>query len=112
MVKVWGIKNCNSVKKALKFLDFKGVEYEFIDYRETPPSLQEINQWVNQVGIEAVLNTKGATYRSLKMAKQNPSLDKKVEWMSKYPMLIKRPILEQGEKILFGFKEEEYEELF
>ncbi|WP_233702055.1 arsenate reductase family protein [Helicobacter enhydrae] len=110
-MKVWGIKNCQSVKKALEVLERKNIAYVFIDYKKNPPSAAQIGQWVQQVGIDIVLNVKGKTYRDLQLKDKNLSLDAKIAMMCEYPTLIKRPILEKDEEVYFGFDEQKYEEI-
>lgn len=112
MRKLWGIKNCNSVKKALDFLNHRKIEYLFIDYKKSPPSKEILQKWVAQAGMENVLNSKSATYRKLGISKESLSEDEKITLMSKNPTLIKRPILEDGNQLEFGFREDRYEEIF
>ncbi|RDU69549.1 arsenate reductase family protein [Helicobacter cholecystus] len=112
MIVVSGIRNCQSVKKALVFLDSRHVDYDFVDYKKNPPSISMLKEWVRLKGIDKVLNKRGTTYRSLGLANQNLSEDELLEQMSKNPTLIKRPIL-VGEDILeFGFTKEGYEKFF
>lgn len=111
MIKIWGIKNCGTVKKALEFLDLKQIPYEFIDYKKTPPEKRTIAQWIEKAGIDQVLNTKGTTYKTLHLKDKDLSLEEKIEYMNAYPTLIKRPVLEFESKLLFGFSREEYEKL-
>lgn len=112
MIIVWGIRNCQSVKRALVFLDSRNVHYDFIDYKKNPPSISQLREWVKHKGIDNVLNKRGTTYRALGLAEQNLSEEELLEQMHKNPTLIKRPIL-IGENILeFGFTKEGYEKFF
>lgn len=110
-MKIWGIKNCQSVKKALDFLEQNGMEYEFVDYKKNPPSLDDLARWVEKVGIESVLNHKGRTYKDLGVKEMNLDTQGKIELMRENPTLIKRPVLEIGEECYFGFDEKKYEEI-
>lgn len=111
MIQIWGIKNCQSVKKALIFLENRGIAYEFVDYKKNPPSIQQLKEWVALKGIEKVLNKKGMTYKALNLKDQSLSENELLEVMRENPTLIKRPIL-LGEGVLeFGFVEEIYETL-
>lgn len=112
MRKIWGIKNCNSVKKALDFLDLKGIEYEFIDYKKFPPQENFLRKWIKQVGIEVVFNAKSATYKKLGLQEQILSDEEKIALMKQNPTLIKRPILEDENRLEFGFSKDRYEEIF
>ncbi|MCE3046846.1 arsenate reductase family protein [Helicobacter kayseriensis] len=112
MIKIWGIKNCGTVKKALEFLDLNHISYEFIDYKKTPPEKKVIAQWVEKAGINQVLNSRGTTYKKLQLKDKDLSLEEKIEYMHAYPTLIKRPVLEcENHQLLFGFSREEYEKL-
>lgn len=110
MRRIWGIKNCNSVKKALEFLDLKGIEYELIDYKKFPPQEDLLRKWIQKVGMEVVFNTKSTTYK--KLGKKTLSDDEKITLMHQNPTLIKRPVLEDEKHLEFGFSKERYEEIF
>lgn len=112
MITIWGIRNCQSVKNALVFLESRHVDYKFVDYKKNPPSISLLKEWVKIKGMDKVLNKRGTTYRNLGLADQKLSEDELVELMYKNPTLIKRPIL-TGEGILeFGFTKEGYERFF
>lgn len=111
MKQIFGIKNCQSVKKALDFLDSKGVAYEFVDYKKNPPSLELLKEWVEKSGIEKVLNKKGKTYKTLNLKEKDLSKEELLEVMSQNPTLIKRPVLVDKGILEFGFCKEVYENL-
>ncbi|MFP4333650.1 MAG: arsenate reductase family protein [Campylobacterales bacterium] len=111
-LKLYGIKTCGSVKKAMKFLKDNGVEYEFIDFKTTPPSHEQIERWSSEVGLEKLLNTKGTKYRTLKLKELNLDDSGKKEWMIKEPLLIKRPVIEDEKGILVAFDEEVYRDRY
>ncbi|NPA65883.1 MAG: Spx/MgsR family RNA polymerase-binding regulatory protein [Epsilonproteobacteria bacterium] len=107
-MKVYGIKNCDSVKKALKYLHVNEIDYDFVDFKEQKPTLQLIQKWADAVGIKKLFNTRSTTYRNLGLKQMNLSDEQKIEWMAKEPLLIKRPVVEKEEVVLVGYSEEEY----
>ena len=108
-IKVYGIKNCDTVKKAIVYLNDCDVDYQFIDFRQNPISLQVLKKMVESVGWELLINKRSITYRSLSEdQKSNINYD----LVLKLPTLIKRPVLVQGESIMVGFSEQQYAELF
>ncbi len=104
-VTIYGIKNCDTVKKALNFLASHSIVYEFIDYREKPISEKQYDNFKNAVGIEEFVNRRSTTYRSLS-DNEKQSID--FELISKYPTLIKRPVLTKDDKVIVGFNEKKY----
>ena len=107
-IQVYGIKNCDTVKKALIHLNDREVNYEFIDFRKNPISRQVLIKMVNSVGWEVLINKRSTTYRSLpEEEKSNINYD----LILKFPTMIKRPVLIQGENIMVGFSEQKYAKL-
>ncbi len=105
---IYGIKNCDTVKKALKFLSSKSLPHEFIDFRENLISEDLYETMVQGVGLEFLINKRSTSYRSLTdIEKQNIGY----ELVSKYPTLIKRPVLFQNGNVIVGFNEKKYSEL-
>ena len=105
---IYGIKNCDTVKKALKFLSSKSLPHEFIDFRENLISEDLYKTMEQVVGLEMLINKRSSTYRSLTDdEKQNIGY----ELVSKYPTLIKRPVLIQNGDVMVGFSEKQYSEL-
>ena len=105
LVKVYGIKNCDTVKKAIKYLVDNNVSYEFIDFRINPISQKEFQTMVDSVGWELLINKSSTTFRSLTESQKN-KID--YELVLNFPTLIKRPVIVQGEKIMVGYSEKEY----
>ena len=102
---VYGINNCDTVKKALVYLNNHDVNYQFIDFRKHPISRQMLVKMVESVGWELLINKRSTTYRSLsEEEKSNINYD----LVLKLPTLIKRPVLIQGEKTMVGFSEQQY----
>ena len=105
---IYGIKNCDTVKKALKFLSSKSLPHEFIDFRENLISEDLYKIMEHEVGLEMLINKRSSTYRLLTDdEKQNIGY----ELVSKYPTLIKRPVLIQNGDVMVGFSEKQYSEL-
>ena len=108
-IKVYGIKNCDTVKKALVYLNDCDIDYQFIDFRQNPISQQTLKKIVKSVGWELLINKRSTTYRSLsEEEKGNINYD----LVLKLPTLIKRPVLIHGESIMVGFSEQQYDKLF
>jgi len=111
VIKVYGIKNCDSVKKALKFLKQNGLEHVFHDFKEVPMKCEQIKKWAESVEMKQLFNTRGTTYRTLKLKELNLGDEQKLSWLCKENMLIKRPVIEYSqEKILVGFDKGLYNE--
>jgi len=108
MVKVYGIKNCDSVRKAVKFLKTHDIAYTFIDFRETPVSLGTIQSWLKGTDIKTLFNTRGTTYRTLKLKELDLNDEQKVTWLAKENMLIKRPVITFENNVIVGYNETQY----
>lgn len=113
MIKVYGIKTCGSVKKAIKFLNEHHIEFEFIDFKKTPVGCEKIEEWISKVGIDVLFNNKGTKYRTLHLKELNLDDNGKKEWLCKENLLIKRPVIElENGEVIVGFDEQKYEEIF
>lgn len=112
MIKMYGIPTCGSIKKAKKFFNDNNIEFEFIDFKKTPVGCDKINEWLKQVDIKTLFNSRGTKYRTLKLKELNLDDDSKIEWLCKENLLIKRPVIEYNDKIIVAFDEEKYKELF
>jgi len=111
MLKIYGIKNCDSVRKALKFLKLHDIPYEFIDFRKTPVLQETIDSWLEKSDIRTLFNTRGTTYRTLRLKEKNLSDDEKREWLAKENMLIKRPVITFEKSVIIGYNETQYQNL-
>jgi Spx/MgsR family transcriptional regulator len=106
---VYGIKNCDTMKKARAWLESRGVEYDFHDYKVEGIDPARLKSWLKVVGWETLLNRAGTTFRRLpESAKQNLDERKAVKLMLEQPSMIKRPVLERGETLLVGFRPDAY----
>ena len=112
MIVIYGIKNCDTMKKARTWLDGHGVAYTFHDYKSEGIDRPRLEQWVKRLGWEAVLNRAGTTFRKLPEADKEGLTEKKaVALMLAQPSMIKRPILEAEGDIAAGFRPADYEKL-
>lgn len=113
MIKMYGIKNCSTVKKARDWLEDQGLAFEFIDFKKTPPSIELLESWIDTAGIDKVINKRGTTWRKLSEAEQTSVLqDRQLTLVSDSPSTIKRPVLQTDTGLFFGFKAEEYQKIF
>jgi arsenate reductase (glutaredoxin) len=106
---IYGIKNCDTMKKARAWLDAHGVRYTFHDYKVAGVSDERLRGWLAKVGWEVLLNRAGTTFRKLPDAQKTGLTESKaVKLMLAQPSLIKRPVLEIGSQLLVGFRPEAY----
>ena len=109
MVTLFGIPNCDTVKKARRWLDDNGVAYHFHNYKKDGVPEKELKAWIKQAGWEVVLNRRGTTWRKLDdSVKTNIDEHSAIRIMIENPSAIKRPVLTSSKDILIGFSEEEY----
>jgi Spx/MgsR family transcriptional regulator len=112
-ITIYGIKNCDTMKKARTWLDDKGVAYTFHDYKAQGIDRPNLEAWTSEAGWETVLNRAGTTFKKLDDAdKQDLTREKAIELMLAQPSMIKRPVLEKDGKLIVGFKPEIYEAAF
>src|SRR5258707_7788589 len=106
---MYGIKNCDTIKKARKWLDAHGVDYDFHDYKTGGIDRNRLEQWCQELGWEVLLNRAGTTFRKLSdVDKKVPNSRKAIALMLAQPSMIKRPVLDLGASLLVGFKPEIY----
>lgn len=114
MLKIYGIKNCSSMKKAFDLLTELGLAYEFHDYKKQGIDADTLKAWLEQVGQELILNKKGTTWRKLTEAEQEHALASPaqlIETLMAQPSLIKRPVLNTSTGYIVGFDEAAYRAL-
>jgi arsenate reductase len=110
-ITIYGIKNCDTMKKARTWLDKRGASYAFHDYKLSGIEKDRLDQWSKKAGWETLLNRAGTTFRKLPEKDKADLTEKRaIALMIKQPSMIKRPVLEIGSKLLVGFKPEQYEE--
>jgi Spx/MgsR family transcriptional regulator len=112
MIKMYGIPTCGSVKKAKKFFNDNEIEYEFIDFKKSPASQEQIESWLEKVPMEKLFNNRGTKYRTLKLKELNLDDEGKKEWLIKENLLIKRPVIEFNDDVIVAFDEEVYNNTF
>ena len=114
MLKVYGIPNCDTVKKATVWLKNHGVTYEFHDYKKLGISQVKLEEWLTQVPWEKLVNRAGTTYKKLSDEEKSKIIDNAsaIALMLEKTSVIKRPIVESDKILAVGFKEEEYELVF
>jgi Spx/MgsR family transcriptional regulator len=112
-VTIYGIKNCDTMKKARNWLEDHKISYEFHDYKAAGIDRGHLDTWTNEAGWETVLNRAGTTFRKLADTdRENLNREKAISLMLDQPSMIKRPVLEARGKLLIGFKPEIYGEFF
>ena len=111
-IRLYGIRNCDTMKKARAWLESHGVEYDFHDYKIAGIESAKLMAWTKVVGWETLLNRAGTTFRKLPdKSKQNLDEAKAMKLMLEQPSMIKRPVLERGKTLLVGFSPEKYSAL-
>lgn len=110
---LYGIVNCDTVKKARVWLDAHGVAFAFHDFRKAGVDADVLGRWVDRLGWELLLNRAGTTFRKLPEAERTGlDRDRAVALMLAHPSAIKRPVLVDGDRVEVGFKPDRYAALF
>lgn len=113
MTTIYGIPNCDTMKKARKWLDEAGVDYVFHDYKKAGIPAARLKAWVAEAGWEPLLNRAGTTFRKLPPEqKENINKTKALALMGEHPSMIKRPVLETDGGLLIGFDADRYKQVF
>ena len=109
-IQLYGIPNCDTVKKARKWLEARGTAYDFHDYKKEGADPARLGSWIADRGVDVVLNRRGTTFRQLSDAdKADIDAAKAVRLLAANPSMIKRPVVEHGGGVLVGFNEAEWE---
>lgn len=114
MLKIYGIKSCNSMKKAFDLLTELNLPYEFHDYKKLSIDKDTLKSWLNDIGQDTILNKKGTTWRKLSAEQQHAALaseDQLIDTLIANSSLIKRPVLKTAQGYIVGFEEEKYRAL-
>lgn len=112
MLTMYGIPNCDTVKKARVWLEKHSFPYQFHDFRKAGIDAATLKRWCREFGHEQVVNQRGTTWRKLdESVRQNLTEAKAIQLMQQQPSVIKRPVLDTGKRLLLGFSEESYSEL-
>lgn len=109
MLHIIGIPNCDKIRATKKWLSERDIEFEFIDVKKEPLTLEEIQELEFKVGIDVLVNSRGTTYRKLKIKDQNLDKDELLGVLVENQSMIKRPVLVYEESVLVGYDEEAFE---
>jgi arsenate reductase len=111
---VYGIPNCDTIKKTLDWYKKRNITVEFYDFKKSGITKEKLTAWCKKVGWEVLLNKKSTTWRSLAAEEQQKVTDEKeaVQLMRQYTSLIKRPVIEINNNVLVGFNEDKFNEIF
>ena len=113
MVAIYGIPNCDTMRKARKWLDGQGAKYEFHDYKKRGMDADRLRAWVAELSWETLLNRRGMIWRKLpEDVRANMNEASAIRVMLETPSIIRRPVLDTGNARLVGFSEEKYLEIF
>ena len=106
----YGIPNCDTVKKARKWLEANGLDYAFHDYKKVGADAGKVESWIGAKGVDVVLNKRGTTFRKLSDEEKAQAEDSHgaVTLLVQNPSMIKRPVVEHAGGLLVGFKEDEW----
>ena len=111
-MKIYGIKNCDTMKKAFAFLESKKLAYEFHDYKKDGVPPGKLAEWAKRAGWEKLANTRGPTWRNIPDAEKVGLTEARaLKLLEKYPSAIRRPVLEAGSRLLVGFDPGDYSKL-
>lgn len=108
MIDVYGLKNCDTCRKALKWLEAEGIEYRFLDVRKDGLDDKAVIQWLAAVGPDTLVNRRGTTWRNLDELETFVSSDDELAALIlKYPAIVKRPVFIKDDQVIVGFKDEQ-----
>lgn len=111
MVIIYGIKNCDTVKKALKFFSERGIDHKFHDFRKDGLARGQLELWVEELGLDTLLNKRGTTWRKLPEDQKSGLNDKQIiDLLLEYPAMIKRPVFDFGHMRRIGFSKKDQAE--
>jgi len=113
-MRLYGIANCDTVKKARAWLGEHGVAYDWVDFKKTPPTAAQVGRWADAVGWEPLVNRRGTTWRTLDAEAQRAIRDERsaIAALVKQPSLIKRPVVEADGEVIVGFEPADYARRF
>ena len=114
IITIFGIKNCDTMQKAFRWLESKKIVYSFHDYKKGNLTASDIHIWLKDLTLEEIINKKGTTWRKLTEEEKNSisDSDKAIELILKNPSVIKRPLVQIGKKHLVGFIPEQWDIFF
>lgn len=108
MITVYGLKNCDTCRKALKWLDAESIAFEFRDVRKDGLAAEDVGNWLKQTGPDVLINQRGTTWRQLDEVEKFVSSDEELTALVlKHPAIMKRPVFVKGDAVIVGFKDEQ-----
>ena len=111
-VTIYGIKNCDTMKKAFALLDKRGIDYAFHDYKKEGVPGARLSAWASEFGWEKIVNTRGPTFRKIPETERTDlNQARALKLLAQYSSAIKRPIVESGKKVIIGFDPDEFAKL-
>ena len=112
MLTLYGIKNCDTVKKSRRWLEDHGIEYQFHDFRQDGLEKKQLSAWVEKSGWETIVNKRSTTWRKLSDKDKNITTDSQaIKLLLANPTLIKRPVVQNNKMLLVGFNETEFKKI-
>ena len=113
-ITIFGIKNCDTMKKAFLWLDSKRVPYTFYDFKKETLTELEVQLWLSDLSIDEIINKKGTTWRKCSEAEKESIADPKkaIQLIIKNPSIVKRPLVQMGKKYIVGFIPEQWDIFF
>ncbi|MSQ53293.1 MAG: arsenate reductase [Betaproteobacteria bacterium] len=112
-ITVYGIKNCDTMKKAFAWLSKNGIDSHFHDYKKSGVPIDRLRAWSEHAGWQKIVNTRGTTWRKIpESERENLNEARALALLEKYPSAIKRPVVEAGAKLLVGFDDAEFARTF
>jgi transcriptional regulator, spx/mgsR family len=114
MTILYGITNCATVKKARLWLDENNIAYQFVDFKKTPPTAEQLKHWLASIPLDTLINKRGTTWRKLtpEQQAQAQNINTAIDLMREHSSVIKRPILEHNHHVLIGFDTAQYATIF
>jgi Spx/MgsR family transcriptional regulator len=109
---LYGISNCDTVRKARRWLDEHGITYHFHDFRKDGLSPEQLKHWLSELGADSLVNKRGTTFRQLSASEKECLDNDPGSVLSEHPALIKRPLLNTGKHLHVGFSDTQYQNLF
>lgn len=109
MIQVYGIKNCNKVRDTFKWLKNNEIKYEFVDLKKEPLTRDELQSFVNQIGLDVLINRRGMKWRQLGLKEKNLNDKELFDYLLEHQVMMKRPVLVKEEAILVGYDEDAFE---
>ncbi len=106
MITLYGVPQCQKIRKTKKLLEDNGIDYVFINVKKQPLTREELQKIVDQLGLQSVLNAKGPTFRKLGLKDRNLSEEELFDWLLKEQGMINRPLIQKGNAFWIGFDEQ------